>query len=107
MALYKIFVMPSVKKDIRKIPKIDQQKILKRIESLTVKPRPQGYKKLLGQNRYRVQQGDYRIIYEILDNELIVWIVKVGNRKDVYRVSEEKEKYSTREKAAKTVRSKT
>jgi mRNA interferase RelE/StbE len=106
MALYKIFLMPSVKKDIRKIAKIDQQKILKRIESLAVNPRPHGYKKLMEQNRYRVQQGDYRIIYEIHDNELIVWIVTVGNRRDVYRVSEEKEKYIAGEKTDKTTKSK-
>ena len=94
MASYKLKVRPSVYKDLEKIPHKDQIKIIKRIQSLAVNPRPHGYKKLMGQNRYRVQQGDYRIIYEIHDSELIIWVVTVGNRRDVYRVSEEREKFT-------------
>jgi mRNA interferase RelE/StbE len=95
MALYKILIMPSARKDFRMIPKIDRTRILKRIESLAENPRPFGYLKLTEQNRYRIRQGDYRIIYEIFDDKLIVWVVKVVHRKDIYRVSEEKEKFNT------------
>ena len=95
MGLYKIRFRSLVHKELEKIPQKDQIRILKRIESLAINPRPRGYKKLAGQDRYRVQQGDYRIIYEIHDSELIVWVVTVGNRRDVYRVSEEKEEFIT------------
>jgi mRNA interferase RelE/StbE len=95
MASYKIFYMPSTEKDFRRIPKTEQTKIIKRIDSLAVNPRPPGCEKLTVQNKYRIRQGDYRIIYTIIDNELIVWVVKVGHRKDIYRVSENKTKYTT------------
>jgi mRNA interferase RelE/StbE len=107
MASYKVKVRLSVYNDLKKIPQKDQIKILKRINNLGLNPRPHGYKKLIGQDRYRVQQGDYRIIYEIHDSELIVWVVTVGNRRDVYRVSEEKEKYTAGEKTVKTPKNKT
>ena len=61
------------------------QRILKRIESLTEYPRPPGSEKLSGQERYRVRQGNYRILYEIIDDELIVIVVKVGHRRHVCR----------------------
>ena len=85
MGEYKIFFKESVVKDLRSIPKKDLKKILTRIESLKDEPRPQGYEKLSGQEKFRIRQGTYRIIYSIQDHELTVWIVKVGHRKDVYR----------------------
>jgi mRNA interferase RelE/StbE len=85
MAEYKIYFKESVEKDFRLIPKKDLQKILLRIESLAKDPRPPGHEKLTGQERYRVRQGLYRIIYFIKDKELTVWVVKVGHRKDIYR----------------------
>jgi mRNA interferase RelE/StbE len=94
MALYKILLMPSIDKDLRRIPKTEQIKIFKRIEALAVNPRPPGYEKLTDQNKYRIRQGDYRIIYTVKDEELIVWVVKIGHRKDIYRVSEDKTKYA-------------
>jgi mRNA interferase RelE/StbE len=94
MALYKILLMPSIDKDLRKIPKTEQIKILKRIKALAVNPRPPGYEKLTDQNKYRIRQGDYRIIYTIRDNELIVRVVKAGHRKDIYRISEDKTGYA-------------
>jgi mRNA interferase RelE/StbE len=95
MAKYSIHARSSVEKDLRLITKKDQIKILKRIDALALNPRPPGCKKLTGENKYRIRQGDYRIIYTIHDKELIVWVVKVGHRKDIYRVSEEKEKYKS------------
>ena len=85
MVGYKIFFRESVWKDLRKVPKTDLKKILSRIEQLGNAPRPMGCEKLTGHELYRVRQGNYRIIYSILDNELTVWVVKVGHRKDVYR----------------------
>ena len=85
MGEYKIFFKESVEKDLRSIPKKDLKKILTRIEALAQEPRPQGYEKLSGQEKYRIRQGTYRIIYSIQDQELTVWVVKVGHRKDVYR----------------------
>ncbi len=85
MAEYKIYFKESVEKDFRKIPKKDLQKILSRIKALATDPRPAGHEKLSGQEKYRVRQGRYRIIYSIQDRELTVWVVKVGHRKGVYR----------------------
>ena len=85
MAEYKIFFKKSVWKDLQPIPKTDLKKILKVIESLSKDPSPSGCQKLSGQERYRLRQGQYRIIYSIQDDEISVWIVKVGHRKDVYR----------------------
>ncbi len=84
MAAYKIFFKRSVEKDFKPIPKKDLKKILDRIEMLAENPRPSGSEKLTGQERYRVRQGLYRIVYSIQDYELTVWVVKVGHRKDVY-----------------------
>ena len=85
MAAYKIFFKKSVEKDFGVIPKKDINKILDRIEALAKDPRPPGCEKLTGQGRYRLRQGRYRILYSIQDDELTVWIVKVGHRKDIYR----------------------
>ena len=85
MATYKIFFKKSVWKDLEAIPKNDLKKILKRIELLGGNPRPLGCEKLTGEERYRLRQGKYRIIYSIQDDELTVWVVKVAHRKDVYR----------------------
>ena len=85
MAGYKIFFKKSVWKDFESIPRNDLKKIMNVIESLGKNPRPPGCRKLSGQERYRLRQGRYRIIYSIQNDELKVWVVKVGHRKDVYR----------------------
>ncbi len=85
MAVYEIFFKKSVFKDFKSIPKKDLKRVLERIESLAENPRLPGSKKLAGQERYRLRQGRYRILYSIQDQELTVWIVKVGHRKNVYR----------------------
>ena len=87
MASYRLVFRQSVAKDLRVIPKQDVGRILKRIESLVENPRAVGCEKLSGYDRYRIRQGQYRIIYEILDAELIITVVKVGNRRDVYKSS--------------------
>jgi mRNA interferase RelE/StbE len=85
MAAYKISFKKSVWKDFETIPNKDLKRILERIESLGENPRLPSCKKLTGQERYRLRQGRYRILYSIQDEELSVWIVKVGHRKNVYR----------------------
>jgi mRNA interferase RelE/StbE len=85
MAVYKIYFKKSVEKDFNGIPKKDLKKILDRIELLAEDPRPLGCEKMTGRQRYRLRQGRYRILYSIRDDELTVWVVKVGHRKDIYR----------------------
>ena len=85
MAGYSIFFRASVERDMARIPKRELSRIMERILALATDPRPRGCEKLSGQERYRVRQGRYRIIYSIQDEELTLWIVKVGHRKDVYR----------------------
>ena len=85
MASYELVFRKSVAKDLRAIPNPDVKRILKRIRDLAEDPRPDGCEKLSGQERYRVRQGVYRIIYEIEDDRLIVLVVKVGHRREVYR----------------------
>lgn len=85
MAGYRILFKRSVEKDLSDIPKKDIRKILNRIKALKNDPRPPGSEKLTGQERYRLRQGRYRIVYSIQDDELTIWVVKVGHRKDIYR----------------------
>ena len=85
MAEYEIYFKESVWKELRKVPKNNLKKILSRIEKLGDDPRPMYCEKLTGHELYRVRQGNYRIVYSIQDNELTVWIIKVGHRKNVYR----------------------
>ncbi len=85
MDKYSIFFRKSVESDLSNIPKKDVGRIFKRIKSLVNDPRPPGCEKLTGQERYRLRQGRYRIVYSIQDEELTIWIVTVGHRKDIYR----------------------
>jgi mRNA interferase RelE/StbE len=85
MAVYRVFFKRSVEKDFQAIPQKELKRILQRIEMLREDPRPSGCEKLTGQERYRVRQGRYRILYSIQDDELTVWVVKIAHRKDVYR----------------------
>jgi mRNA interferase RelE/StbE len=84
---YKVFIKPSAVKEIESIArKQDRQRIVRRIQQLADNSRPPGSKKLSGHDRYRTRQGLYRIVYSIEDEKLIVYVVKVGHRKDVYRM---------------------
>ena len=85
MASYRIEFAKSVRKDFKRIPKSDANRILRKIESLAENPRPPESKKLTNDNSHRIRIGNYRVIYDIEDEVLIVLILKVGNRKDVYR----------------------
>lgn len=85
MAKYKLVFKKSVEKDLRAFPRQDVRRVLRRIRDLADEPRPHGCEKLSGKERYRVRQGVYRILYEIRDEELVVSVVKVGHRREVYR----------------------
>ena len=85
MAGYRVFFKSSVEKDFSTIPKNDVKRILDRIKTLEYNPHPKGCEKLTGQEKYRLRQGRYRIVYSLQDDELTVWVVKVGHRKDMYR----------------------
>jgi mRNA interferase RelE/StbE len=87
MERYEIVFKRSVAKDLHNFPTGDVRKILQRIDALAIDPRADGCAKLSGQSRYRVRQGVYRIIFEILDKRLIVTIVKVSHRSDIYQQS--------------------
>lgn len=84
MAKYDVVFKRSVYKDLRSIPNLDLKRILAKINALAIDPRPVGCERLSGQERYRVRQCVYRIIYEIVDDRLIVTVVKVGHRGQVY-----------------------
>lgn len=84
--MYKVSIKNSALKEIQQIPKDFRIKIIETIDSLANDPRPSGVKKLENfKNSYRVRVGQYRIVYEIEDRQLIVEVIKVGNRKEVYR----------------------
>ncbi|MGH9341023.1 MAG: type II toxin-antitoxin system RelE family toxin [Acidobacteriota bacterium] len=85
MASYSVRIKQSAAKELEAIPLKDRKRIVSRIEQLRADPRPPGCEKLSGEDKYRIRQGAYRILYEILDRELIVTVVRVGNRRDVYR----------------------
>ena len=84
MANYKIVFKRSVAKDLRQIPRKDVHRILRRIDSLADDPRPLHAEKLSGDDKYHIRQGRYRILYMIDDDTIIVTIVKVGHRQDIY-----------------------
>jgi mRNA interferase RelE/StbE len=93
MAAYKIFFRQSVLKDLAKIPKRELQRIIKRIENLATDPRPRECEKISGQDRFRIRQGSYRIVYSVQDDELTIWVVKIGHRRDIYRKLEKDKSY--------------
>ena len=85
MAEYKITIKKSAVKELEDILRKDLRKIIKRIRSLAGDPRPHGSQKLSGQQQYRIRQGNYRIVYSVEDKKLLIDIVKIGHRREVYR----------------------
>ena len=86
MARYNLFIKPSAVKEIEVIGSVsERRRIVRRIQNLADDPRPPGCEKLSGEDKYRVRQGNYRIVYAIEDAKLVVHVVKVGHRRDVYR----------------------
>ncbi|HXV61213.1 MAG TPA: type II toxin-antitoxin system RelE/ParE family toxin [Vicinamibacteria bacterium] len=86
MARYKVFIKPSAAKEIEAVDNVkDRLRIVRRIRRLALEPRPPGCEKLSGEDKYRLRQGEFRIVYAIEDENLIVYVVKVGHRREVYR----------------------
>ena len=86
MAQYKLLIKASATKELRAITnKRDRQRMVNRIQKLENDPAPRGSQKLSGKERYRIRQGQYRIVYAIEAKQLVVYVVKIGHRKDVYR----------------------
>ncbi len=85
MARYELRVRPSVAKDLRGIPKTDVKRILADIKALRDDPRAPVCEKLSDAELYRVRQGVYRIVYEINDDRIVVEVIRVGHRSEVYR----------------------
>ncbi len=87
MARYSLRIKKSAAKELEAISgKKDRQRLVRRISALAEEPRPPSAEKLSGnKNRYRIRQGNFRVLYEIEDDQLIVYVVKIADRKDVYR----------------------
>jgi mRNA interferase RelE/StbE len=84
MGRFEIRFRPSVRKDLRGIPGPDVRRILQGIDGLSNDPRPSDCKKLTGRDLYRIRSGVYRVVYEVHDREVVVIVVKIGHRRDVY-----------------------
>ncbi len=85
MANYDLRIKPSAVKELEALQAKDRRGIVSKIQNLAVEPRPQGCEKLTGQDRFRLRQGDFRILFEVDDGLRTVTIVKIGHRRDVYR----------------------
>jgi mRNA interferase RelE/StbE len=82
---YAVKILRTAQRQLAKIDRQAQGPIIDVIRALAMDPRPSGCKKLSGRPAWRIRIGDYRVIYEIHDQELVIVVVTLGNRKDVYR----------------------
>ena len=85
MASYKIEFSKRVRKDFNKIPTHDAKRILDAVQRLAGDPMPPNSKKLKGEELFRIRIGNYRVIYSIVDSKMIIAVVKLGHRKDIYK----------------------
>lgn len=85
MASYSVLLKRSAVKELEALPLKDRRRVATRIGALAEEPRPQGVEKISGQEKYRIRQGNYRVLYTIDDPALLVTVVKIGHRGDVYR----------------------
>ena len=85
MASYKLLIKPSAVRELEALPPRDRRRIVAKIEGLANNPRPPGSEKLSGEEKYRLRQGDYRVLYSIEDASTTLTIVKIGHRREVYR----------------------
>lgn len=84
MAKYEVILSKTAKKQLSKLPIKIAQRLIDIVEKLADEPRPHGYIKLTGVPLYRIRSGDYRIIYNIEDDILTVFVVEIGNRSEIY-----------------------
>lgn len=85
MASYRVLIKRSAARELEALPLKERRRIARRLEALASEARPAGSEKLSGQEKYRIRQGDYRIIYAVDDAAREVTVVKIGHRGDVYR----------------------
>ncbi len=85
MASYSLLIKASAAKELEATPKKDRERLAARMRSLATTPRPPGSEKLSGEEKYRIRQGDYRILYLIEDASATITVVKIGHRREVYR----------------------
>ena len=86
MSLYRVEIARRALKVLSGLPRREQQRIRAAIDLLAEQPRPPGCVRLAGEpNAYRVRVGDYRIVYEVFDDRLVIQVVRIGHRRDVYR----------------------
>ena len=85
MASYKLLIKPSAAKELESLPLKDRKRIAGKLHALASDPRPHACEKLSGQEKYRIRQGDYRLLYSIEDTEFTVVIWKIAHRREVYR----------------------
>lgn len=85
MASYSVLITRSAAKELEAVPAKDRKRVVARIRLLADDPGPAGAEKLSGEDKYRVRQGNYRILYEIVDETLVVTVVRIGHRREVYR----------------------
>ena len=85
MASYSLFLKPSAAKELEVLPSAQRRRVVTRIRGLATEPRPPGSEKLSGEEKYRVRQGTYRVLYTIDDTKRKVVVVKIAHRRDVYR----------------------
>lgn len=84
-ASYKVLIKASAVKELESVPLNQRRRLANRVKNLGVNPRPVVSERLTGKDRFRIRQGDYRAVYEIRDDALVVLVVKVGHRKDIYQ----------------------
>ena len=82
--MYQLVIDRYAQKQLDKIPPPHFNRIIKAIDALANNPRPVGYIKLTGRPGYRIRIGDYRVIYNIEDKILTIFIIDIGNRRDIY-----------------------
>jgi len=85
VASYSLFLKRSAGKELEAVPLKDRRRLVARIQGLAVEPHPPNVQKLSGAEKYRIRQGDYRLLYTIDDADRSVVIVRIGHRGDVYR----------------------
>jgi mRNA interferase RelE/StbE len=85
VASYRLLIKPSAAKELQALPANDRKRVVTKIEGLASDPRPPGTEKLSGAEKYRLRQGDYRVLYSVDDSQKMLVIVKIGHRRDVYR----------------------
>jgi len=85
VANYSVVIKRTAAKELEDVPRTDRLRLIERIQSLAPEPRPAGAEKLAGNDKYRIRQGTYRVVYEIDDKVVVVTIVKVAHRREVYR----------------------